>query len=311
MEDSGTELYQLYKQVNQMDIVEYLRRLGHEPKRETGSTCTFQSPIRDGDTTPSFTVYKKTNTWHDWGTGKGHTMVDLGAELYGISAEDFVLKFKSLADPPPPVPKSRIEEPEDPGVQILGVRPLSSPALYQYIESRKIPLDIARKHLDQVHFKIRKEQFGVGFKNDLGGYELRNVLCKRSSVPKSSKFIDNGSSILNVTEGTFSFLSVETLIMAVKKPLPNFLILNGTGFFEQKIPLMKEHDRVDLCLDHGKGGRVFTAIGLAVDKKKFQDKSAFYSAFDDPNDWWKEVGYRQYPYRKPSEEEARARGLTR
>jgi hypothetical protein len=310
MENSENPLYALFKKVNDIDIVDYLETQGFHPVKDKNGKCWYHSPIRDGDSEPSFIVFKATNTWKDFGTGEGKSLVDLGMKLFSISAIEFVKRFDDESLKIPARPKL---SKEDAGVKlnILGVKPLSSYELNQYILSRKIPLSIARQYCIEAEFEIFKKQFAVGFKNDQGGYELRNSYFKGSSLPKDSTFINNGSSILNVTEGFFSFLSDVTMIICQKRSLPNFLILNGTGFFEKKIPLMREHDRVNLLLDHGKGGRRFTEMGLSVDKKKFLDDSWFYLGHDDVNDWWKSEGYKTYLSQQPDTGENRSQGLRR
>lgn len=310
MDNSESPLLPSCKEVNEMDVVDYLATQGFFPVRDRNGKCWYHSPIRDGDSNASFIVYKRTNTWHDWGTGQGHTLVDLGMLLHRCGVREFLTKF---ADPfQQPIARAKLSKAEvEVKLKILEVKPLSSYSLSEYIRSRKIPMNIARQFCVEAEFEIFKRQFAVGFKNDQGGYELRNSYFKGSSLPKDSTFINNGASILDVTEGFFSFLSDVTMITCQRRPLPNFLILNGTGFFEKKIPLMKEHDRVKLLLDHGKGGRRFTEMGLSVDKNKFLDDSWFYLGHDDVNDWWKKEGYKSYLLQQPDTGENQTRGLRR
>lgn len=311
MENSEGSLYAAFKRVNDVDIVEYLASQGYIPETDRNGKARYCSPIREGDSDPSFIVFRRNNTWHDFGTGQGKSLVDLGMILHRCSAVDFVLKFDALVRNPLPKakpPKGIVEN----KVKILDTGPLTDYELTRYVRStRKIPLDIARRFCGQAHFEINKQHLGVAFRNDQGGYELRNGYMKVSSLPKDSTFIDNGSNVLDVLEGCFDFLTDVTMHIWQNLPLPNFLVLNGTGFFNQKIPLMLEHDRVNLLLDHGKGARKFTKIGLSLDKKKFFDESWFFSSNDDLNEWWQLSGYNVYlaQYLGPRQDALPKRGL--
>lgn len=56
-----------------------------------------------------------------------------------------------------------------------------------------------------------KEYYGIGFKNDSGGYEIRNPYIKTSSAPKDIKTITNNAKEAVVFEGFFDFLSFITI----------------------------------------------------------------------------------------------------
>ena len=311
MENSNTSRKLSFKDVNEMDIVDYLASQGIYPAApERNGKCFFHSPIREGDSDPSFVVYRSSNTWHDFGNGKGTTLVDLGMELHQCTAHEFLQKMNGPTEPI--ISKARLSKADaEAKVQILDAGPFTHYGLIKYIRSRKIPLEIAQEYAVQARFKIYAEQVAIGFRNDKGGYELRNAYGKISSLPKDSTFINNGSGILDVTEGQFDFYSRITMLTLQKQKLPNFLILNGTGFFDQKIPLMLEHDLVRLFLDQGRGARGFTAKALTINKHKFIDESSFFRQHDDLNDWWKLEGYKAFRGQPPSEDTDHSRKIHR
>jgi hypothetical protein len=300
-----------FKDVNEMDIVDYLASQGIHPARpERNGKCLYHSPIREGDSKPSFIVWRTSNTWYDFGSGKGTTLTDLGMELYHCTAHQFLEKMNGPSEPL--IPKAKLSKDEaESKVQILEVGSFTHYGLIGYIRSRKIPMEVVQEYAVQARFKIYAEQVAIGFRNDKGGYELRNAYGKISSLPKDSTFINNGSCILDVTEGQFDFYSRITMLTLQKQKLPNFLILNGTGFFDQKIPLMLQHDIVRLFLDQGRGARGFTAKALAIDKHKFIDESSFFRRHDDLNDWWKIEGYKAFRGQPPSEAADHSRRLRR
>lgn len=311
MQNSNNPRKLSFKDVNEMDIVDYLASQGiHPAAPERNGKCFYHSPIREGDSDPSFVVYRSSNTWHDFGNGKGTTLVDLGMELHKCTAHEFLTKMNGPSEPI--ISKARLSKADaETKVQILDTGPLTHYGLIKYIRSRKIPMEIVQEFAVQARFKIYAEQVAIGFRNDKGGYELRNTYGKISSLPKDSTFINNGSGILDVTEGQFDFYSRITMLTLQKQKLPNFLILNGTGFFDQKIPLMLEHDLVRLFLDQGRGARGFTAKALDINKHKFIDESSFFRRHDDLNDWWKLEGYKAFRGQPPSEPGDHSRRLHR
>ena len=60
---------------------------------------------------------------------------------------------------------------------------------------------------------MAKYTMAIGFKNDSGGYELRNPYFKGSSSPKDITTFNNGAKEATVFEGFIDFLS----FMAIHK----------------------------------------------------------------------------------------------
>lgn len=283
--------YKTFKELNELSIVDYLSSIGIEPARRVHGKAWYHSPLRDGDRTPSFIVWESENRWCDMADNSGKSLIDLGMKLNRCSAYDFL----QMMNGPGRIPIRRTSEMKfDTAlhVEILKVGPLENYELKKYLRERRIPPRLVQDYTLEVHFKIKKEQYAIGFKNDKGGYELRNSYAKVSSMPKDCTFIDNGSRILAVLEGQFDFYTHLVLLKLQQKPIPNFLILNGTGFFEQRIPQMLSHDLVRLFLDRGPGARNFTKQAISLDKRKFVDESTLYSRHDDYNDWWRLEGHR-------------------
>ena len=188
------------------------------------------------------------NRWFDFGEGKGGNMVDLGLRLHGCTMSDFLPRIEkntfsfSLRTP-------AISHSEDNGIHILSCFAVSSYPLIKYLHERLIYLDIAEKYLREVRYQIRdKTYYASGFKNDAGGYELRNLNFKDSSSPKDTTFIDNGAKEVAVFEGFFNFLSYQSLYDKYQVDKPNFLVLNSASFFEKRLPKMQKHHRIKLFL---------------------------------------------------------------
>ena len=70
-------------------------------------------------------------------------------------------------------------------IQIISSREIADPGLRHYLSTRQIPLPVANQFCDEVVFELYgKKHLAIGFKNELGGYELRNAYFKGSSTPK-------------------------------------------------------------------------------------------------------------------------------
>ncbi len=268
-----------------IDMVTYLSVLGIEPSKIRGNNYWYLSPLRN-EKAASFKINQKLNRWFDFGIGKGGNLLDFGILYYKCSVSDFLQSLKT-ANPlqlqahitctPYTSPKETIE--------ILHVKKLTHPALLQYLQLRKIPPPIAGKFCSEVHFLLNgRRNFAIGFGNDLGGYELRNVFFKGSSTPKGITHIRNGAEELALFEGFFDFLSFIVLADAYHAKLLDFLILNSITFFDSAVPLMLDYKRTFLYLDNDIAGQNCSG-SLLIRGGRFYDESIIYSNHKDLNDF--------------------------
>jgi hypothetical protein len=124
----------------------------------------------------------------------------------------------------------------------------------------------------------------IGFKNNAGGFELRNEYFKGSSSPKNVNYFDYQANTINVFEGFFDFLSYQTIQQNQGQALTNFLILNSLSFFERSLLLMEKHQSIHLYLDHDEAGRKCNSLALKR-SEKFHDESKLYKGYKDLNEW--------------------------
>ncbi|MBE8712674.1 CHC2 zinc finger domain-containing protein [Sphingobacterium hungaricum] len=69
------------EEAKEMDMVNYLSSLGHEPLKIRNNDHWYLSPLRE-EKTPSFKINRKLNRWYDHGLGKGGNLVDFGIEYH-------------------------------------------------------------------------------------------------------------------------------------------------------------------------------------------------------------------------------------
>ena len=169
---------------------------------------------------------------------------------------------------------------------MIAAKPLSNLSLCSYLRDRKIPFNVAKNYCEEVRYELYgKIFFAIGFKNNSGGYELRNAHFKGSSSPKDITLIEHFSlKEVVIFEGFFSFLSYLTL-QQKNIPLTNFLILNSLSFFEKSRSIMENHGTINLFLDRDPAGISVTQKALQRDKK-YIDQSIKYKNHKDLNDYF-------------------------
>ncbi len=259
------------EQANQMDMVEYLEKLGFHPTKIIHNDYWFLSPLRE-DKTASFKINRLKNVWYDHGLGKGGTLIDFGKLYYQCTVKELLLRLENekgnivfLHPPKNTMAGERKETVSHAGkIAIVSASEITDPTLRNYLHSRKIPLAIANQFCSQVAFELHgKKHLAIGFKNDNGGYELRNYYFKGSSAPKEPKLIlQKDSNNLAVFEGFFSFLSFQTLqqfkyqkVSELTTLHAHSLVLNSVAFFEKSRALMEKHSNIHLFLDNDKTGK--------------------------------------------------------
>jgi len=289
------------KEASELDLVQLLKDLGHEPTNTRNQDYWYRSPFR-AERTASFKVNRNRNIWFDFGEGVGGDLIDFGVRYFNCSVSKLL---EYLSDKPirnnlsfhPHHPKEGTlpAGPEYPAgenkvtdagkIVIMGDRPLVVGSLLQYLKRRCIPVVIAQAFCREVDFELYgKRQIAIGFKNDKGGFELRSEHFKASSSPKAVTLIDRGSNSLVVVEGFFDFLSFQVL-QHNHAPVSNYLVLNSLSFFTQAKELMDRYKMVNLYLDRDEKGLQCTRKALEWDNKKYFDLGTFLQPGQDLNDW--------------------------
>jgi DNA primase len=261
-------------------IVKTLAKLGHFPSKTTEKEAWFLSPLRS-ETQASFSVSLRKNLWYDFGIGKGGNVIDLIMLVKSFSNREALefLETGTIATFSPPVKKLVVKQ----GIKILKVETLKHRALIGYLESRRIPVEVARIYCAQVWYEFKERQFyAIGLRNNKGGWELRNKYFKNSSSPKTYSLIQNGSRQLIVTEGMFDFLSLATMEEVLVNS-SDAIVLNSLAFVDRIKGLLPEYDRVLLYLDNDAAGKKATASLLQL-YDHIADCSDSYSGYGDLNE---------------------------
>nr|WP_295924662.1 toprim domain-containing protein [uncultured Dyadobacter sp.] len=274
------------QQAKETDLVDYLYELGYQPARISASSYWYHSPLRT-ENTPSFKVNRKINRWYDFGLGKGGNLIDFGILYHGCTVgellQDFGHSFPLHQQVTERTPKEVDESTHI--VSVMEVSPVHSKALVQYLSQRKISLKIANQFCQQVSYQIAgKQYFALGFKNDSGGFELRNPFSKISSSPKDITSIDNGRDTVSVFEGFFDLMSFAQTTGSSALRSQNYVVLNSISFFEKARQFLESHGHIKLYLDNDQPGLDLTRRALVLDSR-YQDASSLYQNHKDLNEW--------------------------
>lgn len=281
------------EEVKNTDIVDYLSSLGIKPAKVSRNDYWYLSPFRE-ESMPSFKVNRNMNRWYDFGDGKGGNLIDFGILYHHCSVKNLLSKFNKPFSFQQQNVQANKEDDEAKKIKVLKERAISSFVLIRYLHKRRIPVDIAKKFCKEVDYELyAKNYYAIGFKNDAGGYELRNEKFKASSSPKDITLIKNDAEKLTVFEGFFNFLSYQAIHQKQEQQNTNFLILNSTSFFEKSLPLMQSHKSVHLYLDCDTTGQKCIQKALEIDKQKFIDERHLYKNYKDLNDWTMHIGQSQ------------------
>ncbi len=264
------------------DMVSYLSQIGFNPLKIRGADYWYLSPLR-AEKTASFKVNRVINRWYDHGLGKGGNLVDFGVLFFNCSVYDLLqifgtdLSFQS--------PFFWIAEQSPSKITILNHYPIASYGLVKYLSERKIPQDLADRFCTETLFTVnRKTYYALGFKNDLGGYELRNAFMKLSSSPKAVSTFNNGADTLCVVEGFFDFLSYLRLFDSFPFHKRDYLVLNSLSFFERSFPLMERYNAVELFMNQDASGQNCSRIAQEKDPSRYCNKSHLYNGYGDLNE---------------------------
>ena len=138
----------------QLDLVDYLASLGHQPAKVRNQDYWYLSPFRE-EKTPSFKVNRPLNVWYDHGTGKGGDLIDFGTQYHRCTVRELLdrlseyrpsntLSFQppsrpDLSSPARPSFAGEKKESPDSKIVIVATRPLTDQTLVAYLEKRCIP----------------------------------------------------------------------------------------------------------------------------------------------------------------------------
>lgn len=266
-------------------LIKTLQNLGNSPIKETNNDAWFLSPFRI-ETKASFKVSKSLNRWYDHGLGKGGNVIDLIVLLKNYSVKE-TLEFLNGNSSPfsfHQQPKNLTRNNEVKNYRIIKVKSLENQALLNYLKSRCIKIEVAKKYCQEIYYEMNgKNYFAICFKNDFDGFEIRNKYFKGCLGKKESTIIKRKKECNNayIFEGFFDFLSFLSLDFKDEKE-GDFIILNSVSLVDRLDEVLNNYSCVFAFLDNDNSGK----LGLEKLRSKSEkviDRSLEYKDFEDLN----------------------------
>ena len=135
------------------------------------------------------------------------------------------------------------------------VRPLKNTALTEYLTHRCINIDVALRQCVEVHYTIGdKIYYAIGFRNDAGGYELRNRYFKGTVAPKDITAFIIPTDECMIFEGFMDYLSYLTFKQQLQPELDT-IVLNSTAHIDRAMNFLNRHHLIYSYLDNDPAGK--------------------------------------------------------
>ena len=239
-------------------IISILKKLNIEAVEKKKDQFWFRPQWRQ-ERTASAKCEK--NLFYDFGEGYGGNAVDYVMKHFAI---DFMQAVKWLRDdkitfsfdPPEQNLYSAIKNEKQYCVE--RIQPIQNRILIDYLNSRKLNVEICKRYLDEVYYKIHdRKYFGVGFKNEKNHFEIRNKYAKLCLGTKWYTWIKKRNSSLIVLESWSDFISLLTLYPKCEKSR-DFLILNSLSMLSKVDHIFDIYGEILFALDNDSAGNKAT-----------------------------------------------------
>ena len=269
------------KQANtQISIRNVLESFSLFPSKGNSKTAFYFAFDRE-EKTPSLLVNFIKNIAFDFGTGKKYDIVSFvqGIKLCSVSE---ALEYLSQFDFSFNEQICNITKDES-RYEILSISEVKHNALIQYLKERRIENNIHL--LKEIHYKISdKKYFGIGFKNDTNGYEIRNKYSKICIGRKDITTIKNNSSCLRIFEGFMDYLSFKQMEKTLKKALSDYVILNSVTMIFKIEKIIDSYEKIELYFDNDEAGNRATNEIKQLNPY-VEDNRILYQNYKDLNDF--------------------------
>ncbi len=270
-----------------ISIGEYLSGVGFSPVRETTGRAWYLSPLRS-ETEPSFVVKKVSNKWEDYGTRAHGDLLDLVQAYEEVTLSEAIKIINGdttgMKKFDPEAYKDVVRE----GITIDSIGVITAEPLLQYLEERCISPDVYMKHCVQAKWQFTTHptswNYGIAFRNDSDGMEIRTKDFKIGNSPKTYRTIGEYTDECNVFEGFFDYMSALTQNKTLNLKNQTY-VLNSLAFVHILIDAFRGYEKVNVFFDNDPAGddkvRVMQDEGVVVN-----DMRHIFKGFEDYNDYW-------------------------
>ena len=272
------------RQFNTIPLEEVLQILGHLPTKQTEKEAWFLNPFAN-ENHASFKLDKRNNIWFLHSEGIGGNNTDFMMKYLKASVKE-VLEWaekQNFSSFHQQKDYHKKEELPTNNYTIIELKDIQHPALLEYLKFRKVENQTA--FLKEIHYQMNdKNYFGIGFKNDSDGYEIRNKYAKICLGKKDITTIKNDSGNVKIFEGFIDFLSFKNVENFLEKEPSNYIILNSVSMISTLKNSLENYKKIELYFDNDEAGN--RAVEMLKNKlEKVEDGRILYKDFKDLNEW--------------------------
>ena len=271
-------------QFNTIPLEEVLQNLGHFPTRQNEKEAWFLNPF-GRENHASFKLNKRLNIWYLFSEGIGGNNIDFMKRYLNTSISEVLdwaenQNFSSFHNQKI---LNRNFENFVKTYEITEVKEIQHSALLEYLKSRKV--ENQTEYVKEIHYQMNgKNYFGIGFKNDSDGYEIRNAYSKICLGKKDISIISINSNSIRIFEGFFDFLSFKNVENYLEKEASDYLILNSVSMIAKIKNTIKNYENIELYFDNDEAGNRAVEM-IKSENENAEDCRILYSDFKDLNDW--------------------------
>ena len=275
----------IFTRARSVGIEGILEKLGARRAGGRGVRLLYHCPFRE-DRNPSMYVNVDKGTWVDMANpdefkGDSIKLVELTLNLRPLEAAKYIVGegvISSNARPQSYTP-SRVQRVDS--IEYT-VHELEHPALLDYLNSRGIPANLAKRLCKEIHIG---RLFFIGFPSQNGGYELRNKLGKRSLGNKNISVLGTGDKAI-IFEGFIDYLSHLRIYGFLEDH--KYIVLNSVCNLQKVIDHFNVFglpQHIQLWLDNDDAGRNAAIFLTEKLQCSIEDMSSVYASYNDVNDW--------------------------
>lgn len=168
---------------------------------------------------------------------------------------------------------------------VISVSSIQNKLLILYAKQRGLDLTHLNKYCNEIYYqREQKTYYGIGFKNVLEGYEIRNKFFKGCLGNKSITTIENNCNQVILFEGWIDFLSLLVLYPSIEYCF-DFIVLNSTSQRESVSNLKVRYEKVYLCFDNDLTGDKTTSFFMERYGSLVKDIRYFFKEYKDLNEY--------------------------
>ena len=271
-------------QFNSIKLEEVLASLGHHPTKQNEKEAWYLNPFAK-ENHASFKINKTLNYWYLHSEGIGGNNTDFMKKYLNTSVKN-VLEWaekQTFSSFQQQIISNKNLEKLPKNYEILEIKNIEHSALLEYLNERKVANQT--KFTQEIHYRMNgKNYFGIGFKNDSGGYEIRNKFAKICLGKKDISTIKNGSKSVKIFEGFFDFLSFKNIEKYLEKEPSDYIILNSVSMIYKAQKSLEDYKNIELYFDNDEAGNRAVEI-LKNELNNAEDGRVFYQNFKDLNEY--------------------------